>query len=82
MLAEQATLLSAVESAEENDRTAQAARERADRERHLAEANKIAAAALKMSEQIDTTMSVYGACSNAAPSCCPNLAVPVVSRIF
>ena len=56
LLAEQATLIAAVETAEEIDRTAQAERERADREAHEAAARKTADAALKVTEEIDAAM--------------------------
>jgi hypothetical protein len=52
-LAKKMMLTDAVCLAEEQDRTRQAEREAADRERHLAAANKIAAAALSLSAEID-----------------------------
>jgi hypothetical protein len=56
LLATQATLLDALRAAEEQDRERQAERERADRQRHLAEANKVAASFIKSSEEIDAAM--------------------------
>ena len=53
LLAQQATLTDAVRLAEEQDRARVAGRGAADRQKHLAEAAKIASAALKVSAEID-----------------------------
>jgi hypothetical protein len=49
-------LRDAVLLSQEQDRERQAEREQQDREKHLAEANRVATAALKATEQIDATM--------------------------
>jgi hypothetical protein len=56
LVGEQATLLSAVESAEEIDRAQQAARERDERKAHEAAARRTADAVLKLTVEIDAAM--------------------------
>jgi hypothetical protein len=57
LLSTQATLLAAVEAAQERDRETIAAREAADRQKHLAEATRVATAAMKVSEEIDAALA-------------------------
>ena len=79
LLAKKLMLTDAVLLAEEQDRTRQAEREAADAARHLAEATKLAAAALKTTEQIDATMVALTKLFEKRAELFPSLVVPVVS---
>src|SRR5262249_10791337 len=57
LLRQQTTLVAAAEAAKEIDEQQEAEREEQDRQRHLAEANKIATAAYRLGGEIDAEMN-------------------------